>query len=141
MASHLADSGGKVHPAAPAFATGTCWLRDPLNAVRDGEGRRSEKERRMEPAATATAGMSPLVAILVMIIIGAIAGWLAGIIVKGGGYGLVGDIVIGILGAVIGGWILRALGLTLGGGILGAIVVAVIGAVILLVIIRMIKRA
>ena len=51
---------------------------------------------------------------------------------KGSGYGLVGDIIIGILGGVVGGWILRAIGLTLGGGILGAIIVAVIGAIVLI---------
>ena len=63
-------------------------------------------------------GVSWVTLLIVMIIIGAIAGWLAGLIVKGSGYGLVGDIVIGILGGVVGGWILRALGLSLGGGIL-----------------------
>lgn len=95
----------------------------------------------MDPNAAATAGMSTATAILVMIIIGAIAGWLAGVIVKGGGYGLVGDIVIGILGAVIGGWLFRALGITMGGGIVGAIIAAVIGAVILILVVRMLKRA
>lgn len=95
----------------------------------------------MDPATTATAGMSTVTAILVMIIIGAIAGWLAGVIVKGGGYGLVGDIIVGIIGGVIGGWIFGALGITMGGGILGAIVAAVIGAVVLLLIIRTLKRA
>jgi uncharacterized membrane protein YeaQ/YmgE (transglycosylase-associated protein family) len=95
----------------------------------------------MEEGTAEVVGMSWLTALIVMIIIGAIAGWLAGLIVKGSGYGLVGDIVIGILGAVVGGWLLRALGLTLGGGILGAIVVAVIGAVVLLLVIRAVKRA
>ena len=60
-----------------------------------------------EPAA---AGMSTATALIVMLIVGAIAGWLAGVIMKGSGYGLVGDIIIGILGGVIGGWILRASG-------------------------------
>lgn len=95
----------------------------------------------MEPNAAAVAGLSTATAILVMIVIGAIAGWLAGVIVKGGGFGLIGDVVIGILGAVIGGWLFRALGISLGGGILGAIVVAVIGAVILILIVRALKRA
>lgn len=95
----------------------------------------------MDPATTATAGMSTATAFIVMIIIGAIAGWLAGVIVKGGGYGLIGDIIVGIIGGVIGGWLFRSLDVTMGGGILGAIVAAVVGAVILLLIIRMIKRA
>jgi uncharacterized membrane protein YeaQ/YmgE (transglycosylase-associated protein family) len=80
-------------------------------------------------------------ALLVILVIGAVAGWLAGLIVKGYGYGLVGNIVIGIVGAVIGGFLLPRVGLSLGGGILGAIVSATIGAVILLFLIRLVKRA
>ena len=86
----------------------------------------------MEADRAAAAGMSTARALIVMIIVGAIAGWLAGVIMKGSGYGLIGDIVIGILGGVVGGWILRALGLSLGGGFLGAIIVALIGAVVLI---------
>ncbi len=71
----------------------------------------------MEADPAAVAGMSTATALIVMIIVGAIAGWLAGVIMKGSGYGLVGDIIIGILGGVVGGWILRAIGLSLGGGI------------------------
>jgi uncharacterized membrane protein YeaQ/YmgE (transglycosylase-associated protein family) len=62
-------------------------------------------------------------------------------VVKGGGYGLIGDIIVGIVGAVIAGWLLPAIGLYIGGGIIAAIVDAFIGAVILLLIIRLIKRA
>jgi uncharacterized membrane protein YeaQ/YmgE (transglycosylase-associated protein family) len=80
-------------------------------------------------------------ALLVILVIGAVAGWLAGLVVKGYGYGLVGNIVIGIVGAVIGGFLLPRVGLSLGGGILGAIVSATIGAVILLFLIRLVKRA
>ena len=80
-------------------------------------------------------------AIVVLLIVGAIAGWLAGQIVKGSGFGLVGDIVVGIVGAVIAGWLLPTLGIPLGGGIIGAIISALIGAIILLVIIRLVKRA
>ena len=79
--------------------------------------------------------------LVVFIIIGAIAGWLAGLIVKGYGFGLLGNIVVGIVGAFIAGWLFPRLGISLGGGILGAIVAAVIGAVILLVLIRLVKRA
>jgi len=75
------------------------------------------------------------------IIVGLIAGWLAGVIMKGGGYGVVGDIIVGIVGALIAGWLFPYLGISLGGGILGAIISATIGAVILLVIIRLVRRA
>ena len=78
--------------------------------------------------------------LLVFLIVGAIAGWLAGVIVKGHGFGLVGNIVVGIVGAFIAGWLLPTLGLGLS-GIVGSIVYALIGAVILLVIIGFIKRA
>ncbi|HEV7491724.1 MAG TPA: GlsB/YeaQ/YmgE family stress response membrane protein [Rhodanobacteraceae bacterium] len=78
--------------------------------------------------------------LLVFLIIGAIAGWLAGVIVKGHGFGLVGNIVVGIIGAFLAGWLLPGLGLGLT-GIVGSIVYAMIGAVILLVIIGFIKRA
>ena len=79
--------------------------------------------------------------LLVFLIVGAIAGWLAGLIVKGFGFGLLGNIVVGIVGAFIAGLIFPALGFALGGGILAAIVHATIGAVILLVVIRLVKRA
>jgi len=78
--------------------------------------------------------------LLVFLIVGAIAGWLAGVIVKGHGFGLVGNIVVGIIGAFLAGWLLPGLGLGLS-GIVGSIVYAMIGAVILLVIIGFIKRA
>jgi uncharacterized membrane protein YeaQ/YmgE (transglycosylase-associated protein family) len=75
------------------------------------------------------------------LIVGAIAGWLAGVLVKGGGFGLIVDILVGIVGAFIGGWLSGMLGIHIGGGFLSEIVVATIGAVILLVVIRLIKRA
>lgn len=78
-------------------------------------------------------------ALIIFLIIGAIAGWLAGVIVKGYGFGLVGNIIIGIVGAFVAGLILPAIGLGLGGGILAAIIHATIGAVILLVLIRLVK--
>ena len=79
--------------------------------------------------------------ILIWLLVGAIAGWLAGLIVRGGGFGLFGDILVGIVGAVIGGWLLPRLGVVIGTGILSAIVTAVIGAVILLLIVKLIRRA
>jgi len=75
------------------------------------------------------------------LLVGLVAGWLAGVLVKGGGFGVVGDIVVGIVGALLGGWIFSALGVTGGpGGLLGSIIVATIGAIVLLVIVRFIKR-
>ena len=73
------------------------------------------------------------------IIIGAVAGWLAGQIMKGGGFGLVGNIVVGIIGSVIGGWIFGLLGIGMG-GTLGSIITAVIGAVVLLFVVGLFKR-
>jgi uncharacterized membrane protein YeaQ/YmgE (transglycosylase-associated protein family) len=78
--------------------------------------------------------------IIVWLIVGAIAGWLAGMVVKGGGFGLIGDIIVGIVGALIAGWLLPQLGIVIGSGIVGAIINAFIGAVILLIILRLIKR-
>jgi uncharacterized membrane protein YeaQ/YmgE (transglycosylase-associated protein family) len=89
---------------------------------------------------TATAGMSVLAALLVMVIVGGISGWLAALIVKGSGYGLVGNVVIGILGAVVAGWIFRLLGIGVT-GLIGVILASVFGAVVLLLVIRAIKRA
>ena len=79
-------------------------------------------------------------ALIIFLIIGAIAGWLAGLIVKGYGFGLLGNIVVGIVGAFVAGLILPAIGLAFGGGILAAIIHATIGAVILLFLIRLVKR-
>ncbi|AXE63095.1 GlsB/YeaQ/YmgE family stress response membrane protein [Hyphomonas sp. NPDC076900] len=82
-----------------------------------------------------------LESILIFLLIGAVAGWLAGLIVKGFGFGLIGNIVVGILGAFIAGYVFPAIGVSLGAGILGAILHATIGAVILLLVVRVIKRA
>lgn len=79
--------------------------------------------------------------IIVWLIIGAIAGWLAGVLVKGGGFGLLVDILVGIVGAFIGGWLAGLLGIGVGGGIAASIVTATIGAVVLLLILRLIRRA
>ena len=79
--------------------------------------------------------------IIAWLVIGAIAGWLAGQVVKGGGFGLIVDIIVGIVGAVIGGFLAGVLGISTGGSIIGSIIVAFIGAVILLFILRLIKRA
>jgi uncharacterized membrane protein YeaQ/YmgE (transglycosylase-associated protein family) len=78
---------------------------------------------------------------LAWIVVGLIAGWLAGQFIKGGGYGLVVDIILGLLGGVLGGWIFEKLGVSTGGGMIGSIIVAFIGAVILIGITRLLKRA
>ncbi|GAA2825438.1 putative membrane protein YeaQ/YmgE (transglycosylase-associated protein family) [Aminobacter aminovorans] len=79
--------------------------------------------------------------LLVFLIIGAVAGWLAGQLVKGYGFGLIGNIVVGIVGALIAGWLFPAIGISLGSGIVAAIIHATIGAVILLVLLRLVKQA
>ena len=78
--------------------------------------------------------------LLVFLIVGAIAGWLAGQLVKGGGYGLIGDIIVGIVGSYIAGFLFHRLGFSLGAGLVGEIISAAIGAIILLVVIRAVKR-
>jgi len=78
--------------------------------------------------------------LLIWLIVGAIAGWAAGQIVRGFGFGLVGNIVVGIVGAFIAGWLLPRLGVNIGSGIVGALIHAIIGAVILLVIIGLVRR-
>ncbi|POR47858.1 putative membrane protein YeaQ/YmgE (transglycosylase-associated protein family) [Paraburkholderia eburnea] len=79
--------------------------------------------------------------IIAWLIIGAIAGWLAGVLVKGGGFGLIVDIIVGIVGAFIGGWLAGLLHIQIGTGIISSIITAIIGAVILLFVIRMFRRA
>lgn len=75
------------------------------------------------------------------ILVGLVAGWLAGMLVKGGGFGVIGDIVVGVLGALVGGFLFTVLGFSGGGGLLGSIVVATIGAIVLIFALRFIKRA
>jgi uncharacterized membrane protein YeaQ/YmgE (transglycosylase-associated protein family) len=79
--------------------------------------------------------------LLIFLLIGAIAGWLAGVLVKGYGFGLVGNIVVGIVGAFVAGLLFPALGFSIGGGILGSILHATVGAVVLLLVIRLVKQA
>lgn len=79
--------------------------------------------------------------ILVWIIVGGIAGWLASLIVRGGGFGLVGNIVLGIVGALVAGWLFPRLGFAIGGGLVAAIINAAIGAIVVLLVVRMVKRA
>jgi uncharacterized membrane protein YeaQ/YmgE (transglycosylase-associated protein family) len=74
------------------------------------------------------------------LLIGLIAGWLAGKVMRGGGFGIIGDMIVGVIGALIGGWLFGVLGIGVG-GLIGAIVTAFVGAVILLAILRAIRRA
>ena len=78
---------------------------------------------------------------LYSIIVGLFAGWLAGQVMKGGGYGVVMDIVLGLLGGLIGGWLFGSMGIGQGAGVVGSIVVAFVGAVILVAVTRMLRRA
>jgi uncharacterized membrane protein YeaQ/YmgE (transglycosylase-associated protein family) len=101
------------------------------------------------PASGNTAdGMAPplgdnvmVESVIAWLIVGAIAGWIAGKVVRGGGFGLLGNVVVGIIGAVVAGWLLPQLGIALGVGIVRAIVNAAIGAIVVLVIISLIQRA
>ncbi|HVM32384.1 MAG TPA: GlsB/YeaQ/YmgE family stress response membrane protein [bacterium] len=77
--------------------------------------------------------------LIFILVVGLVAGWLAGKIMKGKGFGLLGDLIVGVVGAVIGGWLFGLLGFT-AYGLIGSIVVALIGAVILLYILRLIKK-
>ena len=78
--------------------------------------------------------------LLVFLVIGLIAGWLASRIMRAGPFGLVGDLIVGVVGAFIGGWIFGLLGIS-AGGILGSLVTALVGAIVLLYVLRLIKRA
>jgi uncharacterized membrane protein YeaQ/YmgE (transglycosylase-associated protein family) len=72
--------------------------------------------------------------------IGAAAGWLAGVLMRGGGFGLPGNIVVGIIGAVVGGWLFRELGISAAGGLAGSLITAVAGASLLLFIVGLVKK-
>src|SRR4051794_22017685 len=85
-------------------------------------------------------GMSMEHGIIAWIVIGAIAGWLAGKMVEGGGFGLIVDIIVGVVGGFLGGWLAGVLGINIGGGLISSILVAIVGAVILLFVLRLIKR-
>jgi uncharacterized membrane protein YeaQ/YmgE (transglycosylase-associated protein family) len=77
--------------------------------------------------------------LLLLLIVGAIAGWLAGQFMRGNGFGLAGDIIVGIIGAFLGTYLFQTLGVHIGGGLIGAIFVAFVGAVVLLFLIRLVN--
>lgn len=78
--------------------------------------------------------------LLMFLIIGGVAGWLAGTIMKGGGFGILGNIVVGVIGAFVGGFVFSFLGIS-AHGVMGSFVTAVAGAVILLYVVRLLKKA
>lgn len=83
-----------------------------------------------------------LSSLIVFLLVGAIAGWLAGQIMKGRGFGLIGNIVVGIVGAFLGGWLLGAMGVSLGvSGLAGVLLQALLGAIVLLALVGLIKQA
>jgi uncharacterized membrane protein YeaQ/YmgE (transglycosylase-associated protein family) len=79
--------------------------------------------------------------VIYSIVVGLIAGWLAGQVMKGGGYGVLMDILLGLLGGIVGGWVFGSLGVWPGGGVVGSIIVAFVGAIILVGVSRMLRRA
>ena len=82
-----------------------------------------------------------LESLLWWLVVGLIAGFLASVVMRGGGYGIVGDIIAGLVGAFIGGWLFGLLGISVGGGLLGTIIVAFVGACILIAILRLFSRS
>jgi len=81
-----------------------------------------------------------LTSLLIFLALGAVAGWLAGLIMKGGGFGLIVNIIVGVVGAIIGGWVFSFFGFE-SAGLLGSIITAVVGAIILLAIIGLFKKS
>jgi uncharacterized membrane protein YeaQ/YmgE (transglycosylase-associated protein family) len=79
--------------------------------------------------------------LLIILAIGAVAGWIAGLLFKGGGFGLLGNIIVGIIGGIIGGWLLPKLGVHIGSGMGGVILTSVLGALALLLVVNVFKKA
>jgi uncharacterized membrane protein YeaQ/YmgE (transglycosylase-associated protein family) len=74
------------------------------------------------------------------LLFGAVAGWIASTLLKGGGLGLVGNIIVGIVGSMVGGWLSTVTGIYAGAGLLGSLVTAVVGAIVLLYVVSLIKK-
>jgi uncharacterized membrane protein YeaQ/YmgE (transglycosylase-associated protein family) len=79
--------------------------------------------------------------LIAFLLIGAVAGWLAGQLMRGGGFGLLGNIVVGIIGAFVGGFLFGLVGLSAGSGLVGSLITAVVGAAVLLFIVGLFKKA
>ena len=128
------------------------FLSDPLPGLKQNDlllstgvrltfGRGAFEEGRKQDLNNAREKEEATMGLIYRIVVGLIAGWLAGKVMKGGGYGVLVDIVLGILGGIFGGWLFGMLGIWPGGGIIGSILVAFVGAVILVWITRLLKRA
>ncbi len=79
-----------------------------------------------------------LTALVIWLALGAVAGWLGGQIMKGGGFGLIGNVIVGIIGAFVGGWLFGLLGISAGGGLIGSLITAVVGAVLALFVVGLV---
>ncbi len=79
--------------------------------------------------------------ILYIVLIGIAAGFLAGLVMKGRGFGIIVNLILGILGSFIGGWLLGQLGISLGGGLIGTLITATIGAIVLIFVVSLIKKS
>jgi len=99
----------------------------------------SIKSHFIGPSFAAAPAMT-VTALIWFLLIGLIAGWLAGQVMRGGGFGMVGDMIVGVIGAILGGWLFGVLGIGVG-GLIGSIITAFVGAVILIAILRAIRRA
>jgi uncharacterized membrane protein YeaQ/YmgE (transglycosylase-associated protein family) len=77
---------------------------------------------------------------VIFLVIGGVAGWLAGMLFKGGGFGLIGNLVVGVLGALLGGWLFKVLKISVGGEWIGPIITATVGAIVLLALLGLVKR-
>lgn len=82
-----------------------------------------------------------ITSLIIFLLIGAAAGWIAGLLMRGGGFGPLGNIVVGIVGAVVGGFLFSLTGISIGGELVGPLVTAVVGAVVLLFVVGLIKKA
>ena len=82
-----------------------------------------------------------MMSLIWFLLVGLIAGWLAGKVMRGGGYGVVGDMIVGVIGALLGGWLFGKLGISIGGGLIGAIITAFVGAVVFIFLLRLLRRA
>jgi uncharacterized membrane protein YeaQ/YmgE (transglycosylase-associated protein family) len=78
--------------------------------------------------------------IIIALVIGGVAGWLAGLIMNGSGFGVLVDVIVGIVGGVVGNWLLGLFGFSFGGGLIATLLTAVVGAVVLIFVIRLIRR-
>lgn len=82
-----------------------------------------------------------LTSLIAFLIIGALAGWIAGLLMRGGGFGLLGNMVVGVIGAFVGGFLFTLVGISTSGGLIGMLITAVVGAAALLFVVGLIKKA